>query len=360
MRKMILILTNFTKFFLLIVISVFLQATSFPIIVEGSGESTTSARANALALISEQISVSVNSQLDISKTVDNDNYQKRIKQNIKTNSAISLQAVDFENLKSSNGKYLIRATFSYTSYDKTIQWLKSKLDVDIKKIDNKTKKDLLKVISDLKALVVYGGTVDIDLDGLKSKENTILKYLNMARLQVITSPKDATLKVNNILKQGNKIIFLNEKKVFINVSKDGFVEESKKIFLNKGKLTTIKIELVKTSKNLQSFKISSNSQEIKDQAESAITDFGYLISNNDDAILIKIKIKKSMRKIDDEIFRAKVLMKLTAYKNNNQLKGVKGGFKINGYKDDIDSKIETKVLKIIKKAIKKLLLKLNN
>jgi len=341
--------------FLFILLSIIALNADVLIEVKGQGNSIKEAKADALRQISEQIVVSITSEYNKKESVSSNIYKKNISTQLNAKSSLILKGIEYLVDTKVGSLYEIKARFTSKSYKNSVDYLYSLIDIDLSLLSRHKIEKLLVYTLYLKAINTL---VSYDLvlrDNIKAKEDEIYRYLNLSRVSFVIKPKDANIEIDTQLIHSNETKFFKSGSHSYVVSKKGYLTERATFSSYKGEHKVIKLSLLPDRLKKYNFSISAQ-PNLKSTANAIIMDYN-LSKYTKNNIMIEILEKISKHKMDSVVI-AKVTLNYNALLDGKSIKSVKAKYKINGFMENINHKIEEKSQKITKLAIKKLLQKI--
>ncbi len=152
------------------------------LIGEGAGKSVNEARENALAVLSQQILVDVDSTVRSRVSTDNDEVNKSAETDIQLESHIKFQGIIFEPAKRKRKIYHVRAVLSDDALRQTILYLAGNLPDDIEGLTKLQISNSYHEVRQLTALINFAAQKKLNIpnrNGIASKAAEIEKKLQL-------------------------------------------------------------------------------------------------------------------------------------------------------------------------------------
>ncbi len=158
------------------------HAYAEPLIGEGEGKSVNEARENALAVLSQQILVDVDSAVRSRVSTDNDEVSTSAETDIQLESHIKFQGIIFEAAKRKKKIYYVRAVLSDDALRQTILYLAGNLPNDIEGLTKLQISNSYHETRQLIALLNFAAQKNLNIpnrNGIASKAADIEKKLQL-------------------------------------------------------------------------------------------------------------------------------------------------------------------------------------
>ncbi|WP_456437369.1 PEGA domain-containing protein [Desulfurobacterium sp.] len=201
-----------------------------------------------------------------------------------------LKGLRFQDLGRTKEGYKVCAIITEEGLKKTIAYLSSTL-----------KRDMLHLSKDELRKLQNQAFILLSLAESANDKNTInfamkkLKYidrlLNFGRLNVNTMPASAVIVIGKKEYSPGEIIFLEpEKEYFITIKSKGYKTARKKIYIGRGEVKNISIELPKKVEGFIPVAIEANMPFVTDIAKKALIDSGFNVQNqSENKLTITVK-----------------------------------------------------------------------
>ncbi len=257
--------------FLPIVMLISIPSYAESLVADGEGETPEDARQSALATLSQQVLVDVDSAVGSQVSVDNDLVVKSAQTSVQLESHIKFQGVVFKDAKRKKKIHYVRAVLSDAALRQTILYLADNLPDDIEGLTKLQISDSYHEVRQLIALLNFAAQKRLSVpnrNGIASKAADIEKKLQLrvGNYGWVRFIPPATVPFND-----NFTITINEQnfavasKIFLpvgsyrfEISRDNFVSETGILRISRSREERINLSLVRLPEEPLSVAISIN------------------------------------------------------------------------------------------------------
>ncbi len=342
----------------IILVGIKIAFSGIDIRVEGYGETPEEARKDALRQISELVVSEIASEVKLRHALRGEKLDKRMRVSISLKTKGYIRGVKFGEPERINGKYRVKAVWDEESMEATIKSIYMELSVDIDKLTKEDLREILRKIDFLIALYTLMPLKDIDIEKVISMKDEVLKRLNFSAVIFYTEPEDATVKINGVIYEPYKPIYLPERMYIFTVSKEGYYPVKGRFYAMKGMTKVINIRLVPESETIQKYRliIEDSPVDVRDIIENTLRNFGVDISPDaEDKIVISFKHSKDEF---GEYIRHSIKIHARVYKGRRVVADTIGE---TGYfftlRKDMWEPIRKKLKKVINEVLRDLFIK---
>jgi hypothetical protein len=261
--------------------------------VEGYGTTPSSAREQALALISQFFESTIDSRAEQSMHVRHGEVSETMETQIKVVSKSFLKGVTYGEARATGEGYVVEAVITRAALNDTIHFLSeavSQLKYD--RLSPQQIHEKLAKIAFLKTLETFVTDKSV-IELAKSVENILLKYLNQARVSFDLVPAASVLVVNGKKYANNAVFFLVPGTHQMQVSHPGYRSDKRRLYVSKGQKLNKHIALVPLNTADIRMVIISNENELKASAKKVLLDHDVVVSpDNTGHYAIRFKLTK--------------------------------------------------------------------
>jgi len=201
---------------------------------EGIGSTTKEAKESALQELSRTIISEVNSIYRKKEQFNGNILSKSVEAELTVKSHIILQDVLYTNPINRGGYFYTKAILTKKGLRKSIDYLKDRIDVDIKLLNRRQIEQKLKELQFLTPLVYFSDDKRELLKYVGKKREKFLLKLNFGELKFIVEPKESLIKIDNRVYRPFEPIYLNSGKYFYSIQSRGFQKETGEVYIYRG------------------------------------------------------------------------------------------------------------------------------
>lgn len=332
---------------------------------EGYGATVEEAKKNALRELSQTIIANVKSDFQKSERLENEEFSKKVVSDLAVKSDVLLKGVVYSGEKRIDGQYSIRAVLTEKALKDTIEFLVSKITINLDNMNEVQLKDTL-TNSYFLLSVLTSSTDSVTtnrnslIDKTREIQEGINKRINFGMVVFNIKPADAIPKINNKIYTPFEPIYLPEREYTFEVSKEGYHKATGKFYLSKGDKKTVTAELVpEISQKVNIYLQLEGCEFLRDDIEVALSDLGLSVSDMPRIpIGLEVKLEDTVTAVDEyKKHNLTLFMKLG--KGDNTYKKLKSSIKFYTTPETEDSIYKRKSGELARKLITHLFTKVD-
>ncbi|WP_457567674.1 PEGA domain-containing protein [Desulfurobacterium sp.] len=254
------------------------------------GKNQKDARITALKRVSQDILSNVNALEMTKKQLKNGKITREYLSNTVIGTRTILKEIQFKDLGRTPEGYKVCAILTENGLSKTISFIKASLQRNLTELppeELKTLKSKAFILISLAETAQDKKSINFGIEKIKE----IDRLLNYGRLNVNVVPPYATVIIQNRkYKVGKTVLLEPQKEYFVTIKAPGYRSIRKRVYLGRGEIKNISIELPKLVKGNITVSIKANNPFVKRLAEKSMINSGFTIKD-DAANVLKISIR---------------------------------------------------------------------
>jgi len=315
------------------------------------------ARISALKALSQQIIAQVQAEERLSKKREGGKISRSYVSYSTIVSKSLLKGVKFEDLGREAEGYKVCVYFTDKSLQETLNYLKTSLNVDLKKLNRKQLKEALTKAQFMLNLAFLSTNEAEVTQFARAKIEAINTYLNYGCLVVNVIPDTAKIIINQREYASGEPIYLPpEVSYLLRITAPGYRTVTRRVYLAKGDKKSLSVELLKKTKAGIAVYVAANMPFLVEEARSLLTGAGFRVISMPLATNA-FYIKMTDDKLQVGEYTKHVLsMYVAAYRGGEEFASVRG--KIKAFFTTADTEkilIKKKAHRLLQALLKRLM-----